>query len=91
MQNYGLVKGDQFVSLEGRQNMSFSYADNQLSQRIDRHFIPAYFWLWAKGSLAPIEYSLVVRGGDDGFACYVRGSNLVYMDPDFVGGYTDGL
>jgi hypothetical protein len=36
-----------------------------------------------------MDYSLVVEGGTAGFACFVRGNNLVYMPQDYVQGYTD--
>ena len=91
MQNYALTKVDQGVAIEGHQNMSFSFAGSQLTQRIERSFTPSYYWLFGKGSLTPIAYDLIVSGGRNGFACYVRGNNLIYKQPEFVAGYTDGL
>ena len=90
MQNYNLAKSDQFVAIEGYQTLSFSFESDFLLQRTDRHFIPSDYWIWGKGSLSPIDYSLVVKGGEDGFACYVKGNNLIYMPSDYVAGYTDG-
>lgn len=94
MQNYNLVKSDQFVSIEGTQNISFAFPnskDSSLRQRIDRRFKPSDYWIWGKGPLDPIDYSLVVRSGEDGFACYTRGNNLIYMPSDYTAGYTDGM
>ncbi|KAF2095496.1 metallo-beta-lactamase superfamily protein [Rhizodiscina lignyota] len=89
MQNYDLIKADQFVSIEGHQNISFSFGGTALEQRIDRHFVPSDYWIWGKGNLDPIDYSLVVKSGENGFACYVRGNNLIYMEPTYTAGYTD--
>lgn len=87
MQNYDLIKSDQFIAIDGRQNVSFSFPDSKdsaLQQRIDRTFKPSDYWKWGKGDLDPTDYSLVIRSGDDGFACYVRGNNLIYMDPSYT-------
>jgi hypothetical protein len=41
MQNYNLVKSDQFVAITGKQEISFSYNSSVLLQHIDRSFIPS--------------------------------------------------
>jgi hypothetical protein len=107
MQNYDLIKADQYVAIQGHQTLSFSFNTTQLQQRIDRYFIPSGgstslflgtcspskisdYWIWGTGALDPIDYSLVVKSGDNGFACFVRGNNEIFLPPDLVGGYTDG-
>jgi len=107
MQAYNLAKADQFVAITGHQNISFSYSLPILQQRIDREFVPAGkllpikpspltlirtdYWIWGSPTLSPINYSLVVKEGSTGFACYVRGNNLIFMPTDLVQGYTDGM
>ncbi|KAF5684796.1 hypothetical protein FCIRC_3751 [Fusarium circinatum] len=41
MQSYNLYKADTAVAISGSQNVSFSYASDQLTQRIDRTFKPS--------------------------------------------------
>jgi hypothetical protein len=92
-QNYNLGKSDQFVSIQGQQNISFAFpspTNPSLRQRIDRHFQPSDYWIWGTGRLDPINYSLVVQSGNDGFACYTRGNNLIYLPRDLTVGYVDG-
>jgi len=107
MQAYNLAKADQFVAITGHQNISFSYSLPVLQQRIDREFIPAGklfptkssplsliradYWIWGSPTLSPIDYSLVVKEGPTGFACYVRGNNVIFLPPDLTQGYTDGM
>jgi hypothetical protein len=76
-----------------------------ISQRIDRiHELGgwwiSYFhttrtekiielWTWASPTLSSRNYSLVVKSGDDGFACYVNGNNAVAQAPDITQGYLE--
>ncbi|RBA21072.1 hypothetical protein FPRO05_07386 [Fusarium proliferatum] len=39
--------------------------------------------------LDEFDYSLVVRGGKDGFACYVRGNNQIWLPANLTSGYVD--
>ncbi|KAG5767602.1 hypothetical protein H9Q72_004596 [Fusarium xylarioides] len=90
MQSYNLDKADTAVAISGSQNISFSYASDQLTQRIDRGFKPsAEYWYWASARLDEFDYSLVVRGGKDGFACYVRGNNQIWLPANLTSGYVD--
>ncbi|KAG5808927.1 hypothetical protein H9Q74_014347 [Fusarium xylarioides] len=90
MQSYNLDKADTAVAISGSQNISFSYASDQLTQRIDRGFKPsAEYWYWASARLDEFDYSLVVRGGKDGFACYVRGNNQIWLPANLTFGYVD--
>jgi hypothetical protein len=50
----------------------------------------ADYWIWGSPTLDPIDYSLVVEEGADGFACFVRGNNIIWLPPDLDSGYTDG-
>lgn len=48
-------------------------------------------WLaFGRESLAPLNYSLVVQGGSDGFACYTHGNDLIFDSFSITTGYTDG-
>lgn len=48
------------------------------------------YWYWASARLDEFDYSLVVRGGKDGFACYVRGNNQIWLPANLTSGYVDG-
>ncbi|KAF4973911.1 hypothetical protein FZEAL_9137 [Fusarium zealandicum] len=84
-----LCQADTAVAISGSQNVSFSFDSEQLTQRIDRIFKASDYWSWASPSLDPFDFSLVVRGSKDGFACYVRGNNQIWLPVDLASGYTD--
>ncbi|KPM43977.1 hypothetical protein AK830_g2647 [Neonectria ditissima] len=89
MQSYEMTRADTAVAVSGNQNISFSFASDELQQRIDRQFVPSDYWVWGSPTLDPFDFSLVVQGGDDGFACYLRGNNQIWLPSDLPSGYTD--
>ncbi|KAJ4250975.1 hypothetical protein NW762_011625 [Fusarium torreyae] len=89
MQSYTMNKADTAVAISGSQNVSFSYDSDKLTQRIDRIFKPGEYWYWGSPRLDDFDYSLVVRGGKDGFACYVRGNNQIWLPANVTSGYID--
>ncbi|KAG7414067.1 hypothetical protein Forpe1208_v008297 [Fusarium oxysporum f. sp. rapae] len=72
IQSYNMDKADTAVAISGSQNVSFSYSSGQLTQRIDRTVKPNEYWYWSSARLDEFDYPLVVRGGKDGFACYMK-------------------
>uniref|UniRef100_A0A8H7N103 Metallo-beta-lactamase domain-containing protein n=1 Tax=Bionectria ochroleuca TaxID=29856 RepID=A0A8H7N103_BIOOC len=88
MQSYNLYHADTPVAVSGSQNISFSFDSGELTQRIDRKFPPPY-WSWATPSNDDFDHSLVVHGGENGFACYIRGNNQVWLPTNLASGYTD--
>ncbi|KAH6880353.1 hypothetical protein B0T10DRAFT_412091 [Thelonectria olida] len=89
MQSYDFDRADIGVAITGSQNISFQLNSGELQQRIDRRFVPSDYWIWASPKLDLFDFSLVVRGGDDGYACYVKGNNQIWLPPDLASGYTD--
>ncbi|KAM5344034.1 hypothetical protein ACJ41O_012571 [Fusarium nematophilum] len=89
MQSYELMKADTAVSVSGSQNISFRLNRGFLEQRIDRRATPSNYWSWGSLELKPLDFSLVVNEGADGFACYVRGNNQIYLPQELASGYTD--
>ncbi|KAL9567551.1 hypothetical protein ACKAV7_008315 [Fusarium commune] len=87
MQSYNRDKADTAVAISGSQNISFSYSSGQLTQRIDRTVKPSEYWYWASARLDEFDYPLVVRGGKDGFACYVRGNNQIWLPVNLTSEY----
>ncbi|KAF5264657.1 hypothetical protein FOXYS1_4556 [Fusarium oxysporum] len=71
--------------------MSYSYGESAIKQRLDRVAALAPPWVFARPSLQPMNYSLLVQGGEDGYAAVVSGSYNIF-DPDApLSGYLDGL
>lgn len=52
--------------------------------------IHADYWTWSSPTLNALDFSLVIRGGIDGFSCYVRGNNQIWLPTSLASGYTDG-
>ncbi|EXK25181.1 hypothetical protein FOMG_18157 [Fusarium oxysporum f. sp. melonis 26406] len=89
MQSYDMSRADTFVSISGSQNISFRLDQGFLEQRIDRRATPSSYWSWGNNDLTPLEFSLVVNEGKDGFACYVQGNDQIFLPPGLTSGYTD--
>ncbi|RSL46596.1 hypothetical protein CEP53_010263 [Fusarium sp. AF-6] len=89
MQSYNMDRADTAMAISGAQNVSFSFDSNELTQRIDRILKPSEYWSWGSPRLDEFNHSLVVRGGKNGFACYVRGKNQIWLPADLTSGYTD--
>ncbi|KAH9881117.1 hypothetical protein J1614_001611, partial [Plenodomus biglobosus] len=83
---------DRVVVPYGTHTMTYDYSGSSLMQRIDKIdglggmspvvnlLQPPALWAFARPRLDPMDYSLVIRGGSDGFAAVVRGS-FDYMQP----------
>ncbi|KAI8669619.1 hypothetical protein NCS57_00777200 [Fusarium keratoplasticum] len=90
-QTFGLNGLDRILAGAGRQNVSFSFHGGVVKQRIDSfHDLSANF-LWARPNLEPVNFSLVVQDGGDGFAATVEGSDLLLAPSAPPPGYKDGL
>jgi hypothetical protein len=48
------------------------------------------YFTFGTPSIPPIQFSLVMKSGHDGYACYKEGNDFVFMAPDATTGYTDG-
>lgn len=94
MQSYELTRADTYVATSGSQNILFRLDQGFLEQRIDHRLVPSGefntqpvfyvlmfldHWYWGSQELKPLKFSLVVNKGKDGFACYVKGNNLIYL------------
>ncbi|PSN63136.1 hypothetical protein BS50DRAFT_648585 [Corynespora cassiicola Philippines] len=88
IQSYTVGNADVAVSTAGGQNMTFSYEDGYIKQRIDRAHQLDRIWVVGRPQLEPVEFSMVVQTGTDGYACVVEGSNGIFVPST---GYIDGL
>ncbi|KAH7384600.1 hypothetical protein BKA66DRAFT_462501 [Pyrenochaeta sp. MPI-SDFR-AT-0127] len=90
MESYAMGQ-DVAVASIGRQNVSFRYEDGDIRQRIDLHHELGAYWLFARPNLEPVDYSLVLEGGNEGFAAIVEGSYSIWLPETPPQGYLDGL
>ncbi|KAI4681600.1 hypothetical protein J4E81_009960 [Alternaria sp. BMP 2799] len=81
---------DQTVVPYGSQTITYSYETGSLKQRIDKVSGLGTLWMFARPELEPMDYSVVVQGGDDGFAAVVRGSYALFDPTAAPEGYLDG-
>ncbi|KAH6949729.1 hypothetical protein BKA56DRAFT_738823 [Ilyonectria sp. MPI-CAGE-AT-0026] len=79
---------DQTAVSAGRQNVTFSFDQLHVKQRIDQVAQIGSIWTFARASLEPMDFSLLVDGGDEGFAA-VEGSYDVYNPGGEPTGYVD--
>ncbi|KAH7402739.1 hypothetical protein BKA66DRAFT_564639 [Pyrenochaeta sp. MPI-SDFR-AT-0127] len=75
----------------GRQNITFAFDEPHIKQRVDRFAMLGPAFTFGRANLQPMDYSMVVKGGDKGFAAVVRGSYNLYNPGGEPTGYTDGL
>ncbi|KAI8674213.1 hypothetical protein NCS55_00744200 [Fusarium keratoplasticum] len=74
-QTFGLNGLDRILAGAGRQDVSFSFHGAN--------------FLWARPNLEPVNFSLVVQDGGDGFAATVEGSDLLLAPSAPPPGYKD--
>ncbi|EXL66704.1 hypothetical protein FOPG_17141 [Fusarium oxysporum f. sp. conglutinans race 2 54008] len=91
LETFSLIGVDKSISTAGVQNVSFSYNGLSIQQRIDRSHQLGEYWTFARPTLQPINFSLLVHGGDDGFAAVVNGSFSLFAPGAPPSGYVDGL
>ena len=62
-----------------------------MKERVDRKYRYNDYWIWAFPDLTPpIDYTLLLEDGEDGYACFTKGSNAFYgADPTIPCGYAD--
>ncbi|KAH7141949.1 hypothetical protein EDB81DRAFT_899393 [Dactylonectria macrodidyma] len=82
---------DQAAVTAGRQNVTFSFDRPHVKQRIDKLAQLGATWTFGRASLEPMDFSLLIEGGDEGFAAVVEGSYNLYNPGGEPAGYVDGL
>ncbi|KAH9866215.1 hypothetical protein J1614_008781, partial [Plenodomus biglobosus] len=81
---------DSVVIPYGSQAFTYDYSGNDLIQRIDRVAGLGALWLFGRPNLEPMEYSLVIKGGNNGSAAVVEGSYAIFELNGPPQGYLDG-
>ncbi|KAL7934339.1 metallo-beta-lactamase superfamily protein [Trichoderma chlorosporum] len=91
-ENYHLFQIDNYVDIRASNNISFTWdKDNTLYQRIDRAYQRSYYFFFAQPTAAPGSFSLTMKDGPTGYACYVNGNYNFFDDVTETSGYTDGI
>ncbi|KXH33025.1 hypothetical protein CSIM01_05160 [Colletotrichum simmondsii] len=75
----------------GRQNISFAFDETHVKQRIDKIAVLGPGWTFGRANLAPMDFSIVAEGGENGYAAVTRGSYNLYNPSGEPQGYLDGL
>ncbi|EXA32923.1 hypothetical protein FOVG_15896 [Fusarium oxysporum f. sp. pisi HDV247] len=88
MQNYNLFHSDRYVVSHGSQNISYSFSDT-MAQRIDRNYQLSDYFFFGTPSIPPVQFSLVMKSGPEGYACYTEGNDFVFVPGNVTTGYTD--
>ena len=82
---------DTAIATTGKQTMSYDFRDPiNIVQRIDRTSELGDYWTFYRSHLEPIDATIVVKGGSDGFACYTKGNTHLFSPPNATAGYVDG-
>ncbi|KAG7424614.1 hypothetical protein Forpi1262_v014442 [Fusarium oxysporum f. sp. raphani] len=90
MEAYSVLGVDNMMSPAGSQNISFSYDQPHIKQRIDRFHEAGEMFLLARPALDPFKYSLVLQGGKKGYVAVVEGTMNLFEPDAPPGGYIDG-
>lgn len=89
-QSYNLKYGAQSVSAVGAQRLAFHISPGSLQTRIDREYVYRDYWIFVKPTLRPpVNTTLVIQDGPDGYACFTKGNNFIIGDTDKTLGYVD--
>lgn len=82
---------DTQVAIDGTQSISYDLSGDigDIVQRVDRQYQIGELFQFARPLLAGNDVSIVTRGGKDGYSCYVKGNEFVFLAPDLTSGYTD--
>ena len=82
---------DTAVSTAGQQRISYDFKNlMNVVQRIDRTNALGDYWTFYRSHLDPIDTTIIVRGGPDGYACYTKGNTHLFSPPNVSAGYVDG-
>ncbi|KAH9873442.1 hypothetical protein IAQ61_004065 [Plenodomus lingam] len=90
VQSASLKDTDSVVIPYGSQRLTYDYTGDALIQRVDSVHGLGWLMAFARPNLEPMDYSIVVRGGNNGFAAVVNGSYSVFAPTAPPEGLLDG-
>lgn len=81
---------DTGIVVAGERTYSYDLSDpSNVVQRIDRKDTLGDYWTFQRTVLEEPASSLVVRSGQDGYACYTAGNVFLFAPPEAPFGYVD--
>lgn len=82
---------DTSIATAGTQSISYDLSGGlgDIIQRLDRQYQISELWVFGRPLLEGNNVSIVTRGGKDGYSCYVKGNEFVFLPGEFTSGYTD--
>ena len=83
---------DQTIATVGTQTISYDLSGgaDSIIQRIDKDYALGEFWYFGRPQLNAVNVSIVTRNNpNNGYSCYVSGSENIYLPPEATLGYAD--
>ena len=78
------------IVVAGERTYSYDLSDpTTVVERIDRKDVLGDYWTFQRTVLEEAEFSLVVRSGQDGYACYTSGNIFLFAPAAAPFGYVD--
>ncbi|KAI9851247.1 MAG: hypothetical protein M1838_004166 [Thelocarpon superellum] len=88
----GMTPGcaDTSIATTGTSTISYDLSGTaaDVVRRDDRQYQIDPFWYFGRPELQPVQASIVTRGGENSYGCYVEGNEFIYEDPGQAMGYT---
>ena len=80
------------IAIAGTQTISYNLSgdDGDIVQRTDRQYQLGELSNFRRLQLESNTVSIVTRSGKDGYSCYVRGNEYIFLPPDAPSSYTNG-
>lgn len=82
---------DTSIATAGTQSISYDLSGGlgDIAQRLDRQYQISELWVFGRPLLEGNNVSIVTRGGSDGYSCYLKGNEFVFLPGEYTLGYTD--
>lgn len=82
---------DTSIATTGTQSISYDLSGGlgDIAQRLDRQYQISELWVFGRPLLEGNNVSIVTRGGSDGYSCYLKGNEFVFLPGEYTLGYTD--
>ncbi|KAK6216994.1 hypothetical protein QIS74_07108 [Colletotrichum tabaci] len=92
MQSFSLDGVDRGVSVLGTQDVSFSFDGPQIKQRLRvDHQLDGFWSGFSRPNLDHVGFTIIIQGGDDGFAAVTEGNRNMFDPSAGPQGYVDGV
>lgn len=82
---------DMSVATTGTQSIAYDLSGDlgSVVQRVDRQYQIDETFVFGQPLLEGSNVSIVTRGGKDGYSCYIKGNEFIFLPGEATSGYTD--